>query len=93
LSLEVGNSSFPVGTFNWNVPASCYNWKLRETAATLTSESNMAAQIVNRSETVVIYCLLATQWWHLYFAYALGGNYLNKEYCDMFVPGKKKTQL
>jgi len=31
---------------------------------------------------------------HLYLAYALGGNYINEEYCDMFVPGRKlKTTM
>jgi len=27
---------------------------------------------------------------HIYLAYALGGNYyVNEEYCDVFVPGRK----
>lgn len=26
----------------------------------------------------------------IYFAYALDGNYLNDEYCDMFAPGRKR---
>lgn len=35
------------------------NWKLGGTSTTQTSESNMAAQHISSSKTVVIYCLLA----------------------------------
>lgn len=55
LYLEVGNSKFPVGTFLTEMPPSSWNSDLDLT--TLTLESSMASQSINRSETVVIYCI------------------------------------